>query len=407
MDFIPILSTLRRHKTAAMLIVLEIAFTCAIVCNAIFLIRERLARMDRPSGVVEDELVHVRLTGIGTRADANALTAQDLVALRAIPGVKSAAVANMIPFGNSSWNNNISTIPDDPNGLNASFYIGCADLVSTLGVRFEAGRDFEPGEFADMDGLQKGTAKVSSIILTHDLAERLFHGENPLGKHVYVLGADTEPQTVVGVIDRLLRPNDFGKPENAYLAMILPVKVPYTAGGQYILRVDPERRDSVLAAVDETLTKVDNARIILGHGTLGELRHKYYDKDRSMAYLLVGVSIALLIITALGVVGLASFWVQQRTRQIGIRRALGATRANIVRYFQVENFILATAGIVLGMALAYAINLWLMTKYQVPRLPAEFLPIGAGLLWVLGQIAVLGPAMRASLIPPAVATRSV
>ena len=56
---------------------------------------------------------------------------------------------------------------------------------------------------------------------------------------------------------------------------------------------------------------------------------------------------------------------------------------------------------------AYAINLWLMGSYHVPRLPAEFLPIGAGLLWLLGQIAVLGPALRASLIPPAIATRTV
>ena len=126
-----------------------------------------------------------------------------------------------------------------------------------------------------------------------------------------------------------------------------------------------------------------------------------------MAWLLVGVSLALLVITALGVVGLASFWVQQRTRQIGIRRALGATRGDIVRYFQVENLILATAGIVLGMALAYAVNLMLMHKYQVARLPAEYLPIGAALLWALGQVAVLGPALRASLIPPAIATRTV
>jgi putative ABC transport system permease protein len=119
------------------------------------------------------------------------------------------------------------------------------------------------------------------------------------------------------------------------------------------------------------------------------------------------VSLALLIITALGVVGLASFWVQQRTRQIGIRRALGATRRDILRYFQTENFILATLGIILGMVLAYAINLWLMDKYEVPRLPAPFLPIGAVMLWGLGQLAVLGPALRASLIPPATATRTV
>src|SRR6185503_6260234 len=174
-----------------------------------------------------------------------------------------------------------------------------------------------------------------------------------------------------------------------------------------LLRVDPARKAEVLGAVDAALNKVDPNRIILERQTFAEIRSKYFDKDRAMAYLLVGVSIALLVITALGVVGLASFWVQQRTRQIGIRRALGATRYDILRYFQTENFILATLGIIIGMGLAYAINLWLMNKYQVSRLPASFLPLGALLLWMLGQIAVLGPALRASLIPPAIATRTV
>ena len=126
-----------------------------------------------------------------------------------------------------------------------------------------------------------------------------------------------------------------------------------------------------------------------------------------MVWLLLAVIVALLVVTALGIVGLASFWVQQRTRQIGVRRALGATRGQILRYFQTENFLLATLGIVLGMALAYGINGLLMQHYELPRLPLWYLPIGALTLWALGQIAVLGPAWRAAAVPPAVATRSV
>ena len=126
-----------------------------------------------------------------------------------------------------------------------------------------------------------------------------------------------------------------------------------------------------------------------------------------MAWLLVAVCIALLVVTALGIVGLASFWVQQRTKQIGVRRALGATRTQILRYFQTENFLLATIGIVLGMLLAYAINQLLMGKYELPRLPLLYLPVGAAVLWLLGQIAVYWPARRAASVPPALATRSV
>ena len=137
------------------------------------------------------------------------------------------------------------------------------------------------------------------------------------------------------------------------------------------------------------------------------MRADYYRQDRAMAWLLVAVIVALLVVTALGIVGLASFWVAQRTKQIGVRRALGATRGQILRYFQTENFLLATIGIVLGMLMAYGINQLLMERYELPRLPALYLPVGALALWMLGQIAVFGPARRAAAVPPAVATRSV
>ena len=406
MHFFPILSSLRRHRTAAALIVIEIALTCAIVCNAIFLIRERLARMDKSSGVAEDEIVRVQLTGIGRSSDAASLTEQDIRGLRAIPGVKTVAATNMVPFGNSSWNSDVSTIRDDPSSpVNAAMYLGTQDLIETLGVQLIAGRDFTPEEYSDMESVQHGKVHMPSVIVSSAVAERVYPGTSALGKPLYVWGK--EPQTIVGVIEELARPNDVNGSQHSGYAMLLPITIPYTIGGNYLLRVDPTRKAEVLAAVDATLDNVDPNRILLERQTFAEIRAKFFRQDRAMAWLLVGVSIALLIITALGVVGLASFWVQQRTRQIGIRRALGATRSDILRYFQTENFILATLGIVLGMGLAYAINLWLMQKYQINRLPAEFLPAGALLLWLLGQVAVLGPALRASLIPPAIATRTV
>ncbi len=405
MHFLPILSTLRRHRTAATLIVLEIALTCAIVCNAIFVISDRLDRMNVESGVAEDELIRIQIAGIGKDLDGKALTAQDLTALRGIPGVKSAATVNMVPFGGSSWNSDLSTIPDDPSGLNVGLYLGSKDLIKTLGVQLTSGRDFLPGEYVEFEDVQKGTARMPATIITQAVADRYFPGQDALGKQLYAWGK--EPQTVIGIVDRIARPNQFGNNTAVYNAVIVPIDASYTVAGNYVVRVEPGQQATVLAAVDATLNKVNASRIIHERQTFGEIRTKFFRQDRAMALLLVGVTLALLIITALGVVGLASFWVQQRTRQIGIRRALGATRRDIVHYFQLENFILATLGIVLGMALAYAINLWLMDKYHVPRLPAVYLPIGALLLWGLGQIAVLGPALRAALIPPAIATRSV
>jgi putative ABC transport system permease protein len=404
MHFLPIISTLRRHRTAAALIVIEIALTCAIVCNALFLIRERLERMDLPSGIAESEVLRVSLSGIGERADAHAITEQDIAAMRAIPGVKVAASTNMFPFGGSSWNTSISDKPeDDDRPINAAMYMGTGNLIEAFGAKLIAGRNFTPEEFAPYEEIQAQRARMPSIIISKGIADKLFPGQNVLGKGLYVSGK--EPLIVVGVVDRLARPNDNGGSGLDY-AMILPATLDY-AKSDYVLRVDPSRRSEVLAAVDAALDGVDRNRVLLERQTFSDIRKEHFKGDRSMAYLLAGVSLALLIITALGIVGLASLWVQQRTRQIGIRRALGATRGDILRYFQTENFILVTLGIVLGMGLTYGINLWLMSTYKVARLPGSFLPIGATLLYVLGQIAVLGPALRAAAIPPAIATRTV
>jgi putative ABC transport system permease protein len=407
MHFVPILSTLRRHKIAASLIVLEIALTCAIVCNAVFLIGERLGRMHQDSGVPEDELVRVYLNPIGADKDAAVTTAADLDALRTIPGVKSVAVSDQVPFGDSSWTFSVSTKLDDdgPSSLDAAGYMGSKELLATLGAQLIAGREFTADEMIDISDIQHKRAGASAVIVTRAIAERLFPGQSAVGKQVYAWGKT--PQIIVGIVDHLARPSENAGARDAACSLFFPVRMTSEQAGNYVLRVDPARAHAVLDAAPALLDRVNPDRILLERQTFDEVRRKHFEDDRAMALLLIGVCVALLVITALGIVGLASFWVQQRTRQIGIRRALGATRAQILGYFQTENFILATLGIVIGMGMAYGINQWLMSTYHVARLPAAFLPTGAIVLWLLGQIAVLGPALRAAAVPPAVATRTV
>jgi putative ABC transport system permease protein len=405
MDIRPILSTLRRHKTASALIVLEIALSCAIICNAVFLISTRLERMDRPTGLAESELVRIRLAGIGPADDAAARAREDLAALRAIPGVEAATLANQIPYGNSSWNSSVNLEPEQQNPtLNASVYLGEEQLLETLGLRLVAGRDFAPDEYIEFDTLEQSPSEIviPAVILSRATAERLFPGIDAVGQVIYSWG--DEPMRVVGVVEHLIRPNENGGPADAQLSMVLPIRV---TAGNYLLRTAPDRREEVLEAAVAALEAVDPNRILLDEESFEQVRDEYYLQDKSMAWLLVAVCVGLLVVTALGIVGLASFWVAQRTKQIGVRRALGATRGQVLRYFQTENFLLATVGIVIGMLLAYGINLALMERYELPRLPAMYLPFGAIALWLLGQLSVFGPARRAAAVPPAVATRSV
>ncbi|QNP41634.1 ABC transporter permease [Lysobacter solisilvae (ex Woo and Kim 2020)] len=407
MELRPILSTLRRHKTAAALIVLEIALSCAIICNAVFLIRERIARIEMPSGVAEREAVIVNLTGIGTNQNAAALTREDLAALRSIPGVSAAASTNEVPFGNSSWNSGVTLAPEQTEStLNATTYLDSGELIQALGVKLAAGRGFNADEYVDYDpdkGFEEAGTGVA--IISREVATKLYPGKSAVGQ-VFYLG-DDKPITVVGVVDTLLRPYFGPKEMLPGHSIVLPVRMPYDVGGYYVLRTTPDQRERVLKDAVKVLEKNSPNRIILEQKSQEQYRNEFFQQDRSMVWLLIAVCIALLVVTALGIVGLASFWVQQRTKQIGVRRALGATRGQILRYFQTENFLLATLGIVIGMIGAYGINQLLMSAYELPRLPALYLPIGALVLWGLGQVSVFGPARRAASVPPAVATRSV
>ncbi|HEU4813718.1 MAG TPA: FtsX-like permease family protein [Xanthomonadaceae bacterium] len=413
MELRPILSSLRRHKTAAAVIILEIALSCAIVCNALFLIGSRLERMDRVSGMPEDTIVRVNVAGGGRdEAENAALTATDLAALRALPGVVAAESVNQVPYWNSSWNSSVNLEEDQTHPtLDATTYLAGDQLFETLGLTLVAGRDFNPDEFVEWEAFSAPNADVGlpAAIITTRMVETMWPGETPsevVGRHFYSWGPT--PIRVVGVVDHMIRPNDYGGDYEH--AMLLPVRVPYSLGGNYLIRVDdPARRAEVLQAAMDVVRSNGPSRILLEDNsmTLEQMRRDYYREDRAMAWLLVAVIVALLVVTALGIVGLASFWVAQRTKQIGVRRALGATRGQILRYFQTENFLLATIGIVLGMLMAYGINQLLMERYELPRLPALYLPVGAVALWLLGQIAVFGPARRAAAVPPAVATRSV
>jgi putative ABC transport system permease protein len=409
MELRPILSTLRRHKTASALIVLEIALSCAIICNALFLISSRLDRMQRPTGQAENELVRIQITGIGTDENASALTRSDLAVLRALPGVKSASVTNQVIFGGGSWNSSVNLAPDQTHQtLSSTVYLGDEKLPETMGLKLVKGRWFNADELLDWDTVNKPGVDVAvpTAIITSDMAAKLWPGQDPLGKTLYSWGDDSGSR-VIGVVDKLARPNNQGGPEAYHYSMILPIWTPYTVGGNYLVRTEPGRRAEVMKAAVAALQKNGPRRIVLDQKTMEEMRADFYRQDRAMAWMLVIVCVALLVVTALGIVGLASFWVQQRTKQIGVRRALGATRAQILRYFQTENFILATAGIVIGMLLAYGLNQLMMSKAELPRLPAMYLPVGALVLWVLGQLSVLGPARRAAAVPPAVATRTV
>jgi putative ABC transport system permease protein len=401
MQLKPILAALRRHRIAAFLIGMEIALACAILCNALFLIAHRVEAMHVDSGVDQDRLVLVTLSGVDDTHAAD-LVARLRSGFKGIAGVQSVAVANAAPFTEQAGESGFRIDANDPKYHNEGhFYVAGPDFAGTLGLTLAAGRWFKPDEYGPMGDF---VPRSPSIMLDAAYAARLWPGEDPLGKMVYAIDHEYR---VVGTYKSLVRPNP-----NAYATyntFVLAGQPGPHLAGVYVLRTTPQQTGRVWRDARALVARVAPGVVVdPDHsGPMLALRHTYFASDRAMAGMLVGVIVALLGVTALGIVGLASFWVAQRRKQIGVRRALGATRAQILHYFQTEKFILATAGIIIGMLLAYGLNQLMMSKAELPRLPALYLPVGALVLWLLGQLSVLGPARRAAAVPPAVATRSV
>ena len=176
---------------------------------------------------------------------------------------------------------------------------------------------------------------------------------------------------------------------------------------RYVIRTEPGYRDELMPQIEEMLASSNTDRLIQSIRTMDDVRKMAYLGEAGVVTMLKFVVGLLTIITGLGIVGLASFNVSRRTRQIGIRRALGATQTAIIRYFMVENFVVSSIGIAAGAILAIALNMFMVDAFALEPMAWYVIPAAMIALWIVGQLAVTGPARRASRITPAIATRSI
>ncbi|MDE2318025.1 MAG: FtsX-like permease family protein [Xanthomonadaceae bacterium] len=397
----PILAALRSHRTAVLLLMLEIALTMAVLGNLVFIVYGSIQRSHVSTGVDESRIGLIQsISVIGEPA--RGTTAGDIAALRNVPGVTHAAFG-----GPPLWYVERDPVYLDPSRRQkvAQMYEfqGSEDLGRTLGLHVVEGHDLSKDELPVLGKMDMSKDYQYPVLITRALADRLYPDGHALGRLLYDGNATIR---VVGILDHL-RGEITGRVDDDYSIVTEFVVGAQNMGGGFMIRAgDPARLPQILRAAAAALQKADPAHVQNKVYTMAELRQKYFQHDLAAGRMLVAIMLILLVVTALGVSGLASFWVQQRRRQIGMRRALGATRGDILHYFQAENFLIVTGGVALGALFAYVLNLFLMKRFELAHLPAHYLLIGAVALWVLGQLAVLGPALRAAAVPPVVATRS-
>jgi putative ABC transport system permease protein len=399
--FRPIISALLRNRTGALLVAFQISIALAVLVNAVYIVAGRVQKIGRPTGMDDKNILVISSTGFAQDFDYAASLREDLAYLRSVPGVIAATPVNAVPVsGGGSATSITKTMGDQTHTENGNYFQVDEQGLETLGLRLIAGRNFRADEVLP-DVSEVGIPWTPQVILAKPLADALYPNGDALGKPIYDVEGHTA--TVIGIVENMLGSWVWqDHPDYVYLSPRLPDR----ASLRYLVRTQPGQRDAIMRIVEEHMSKSNPRRAINWVRSLEQFKKNSYLADRNMGVFLVTVTTLLLAITCLGIFGLATLNVSTRTKQIGTRRAVGARRRDIIRYFLVENWMITTGGILLGCIFALAVGYWLSYEYQLPRVDLYYVVAGVIVLWTLGVLAAWQPARRAAKVSPALATRT-
>jgi putative ABC transport system permease protein len=311
--------------------------------------------------------------------------------LRSLPGVAGASAVNDIPFGRSTTSGSftIEGRPDFPAGNepHTGRMLVDGEYFRTMRIPLLAGRSFTPSD------------RRLLTIINQTFAERYFPGESPLGRRIDTSGGMSE---IVGVVGDVRRTRLDAPPElQVYLNF--EQTTPWVS---FVVRAagDPT---ALFGAMKAQVYAVDKEQPVATIGTLDGLVASSAAQRRVFVLMLAGFAAAALLLAALGVYGLLSYSVSQRTREIGVRMALGARAGMVLRLVMAQGMLLSVIGVAIGVAVAY------LVAHLMPRLlygvsPGDPLVYAAvvALLVGVGLLASFLPARRAAQVDPMSALRS-
>lgn len=397
-------ATFARNRFGALLIVVQVALTLAIVTNAATVVRQQFVRMSQPSGMDDANLFTLLNRWVGPTPDFPARVRRDLELLRTTPGVVDAVSTNGVPLAGRGWGTALDRQLITPDRMarahRGTLYYLDEHGAEALGLQLSSGRWFTRDEVET--SANPGAPLL--VVLSESAAKLLYPDGDALGKPVYFYAPT--PSTIIGIVRTLRGPDPSAvNGQGNDVVAIMPQRLAMPVYNNYIVRTRPGAQQAAMVEAERRLRAEYPLRVISDMLSFDETRARSFRRFRALGIVLSVVSALLLAVTALGIVGLTSYWVNQRRRSIGVRRALGARRSDIVGQFQAESLAMAGLGIVLGVALTFVLNLWLAQKFGAPRLSAPQLGAGAVTVLVLMQFAALWPALRAATIPPTLATR--
>lgn len=377
------------------LVIVQAALSVVLLCGSALLSRSLVRLMSVDPGYSVDRLYSFWLKPGQAGYDpirSSAIMMQVFDLLAGVPGVNGVSIATELPLSGTGMATSVNTerISDQGPGepIDTEIARAGAGHFANLGIALVAGREFARD---DIHG-----AKVT--VITEALAQRLFGKSDPIGRRLGIDGGPSEWQ-VVGIL-KDIQPGP-RVPAKRILYKPYSFQEPSAAGAAFALRVERGVRLNA-GMVRATVRRVETAIGLHEFGSMSEQAAQALYRDRMLAWLSLSFALLAALLCAVGIFGLTSFSVAKRMREIGVRIALGATRASIQWMVMKEVFLLAAVGCGLGLVVfLYGGRVLSIVLFELtPGDPAS-LAMGAVVLVGTAFMAGLLPAYRATLVDPA------
>jgi len=385
----------RKHeRVRSALVISEVALACVLLVGAGLLLRSFLRVLDVDLGFQPSRSasISVDYDDGGSAAKRGAIWQEILHRVEQIPGIETAGISDNLPMSrNRSWGISAKGKDYHKGELQATFvYIISPGYLNAIGMHLIKGRDFT---WNDSPTSQK------VVIINETVARRLWPGEDPIGRIASVNG----DALVIGVIADVRESN---AEDSAGWQMYLPATQQGPEGAQLVVRTKLPP-DTLAASVRNTLRQINPAQPATEFRPIQQLVDHAVSPRKFFVMLVSIFALLGLFLAALGIYGVISYSVTQRTQEIGIRMALGATTARVQRDVIAKTLSLALIGIAVGTAVSFAVSRLIASLLfgTQPNDPPTFL----SMILSLGLVAVMAgyiPARRASRIDPMVALRN-
>ena len=390
-------STGRRTWIRNALVVSEVAFACVLLVGAGLLLRSFIQVLDVDLGFRPASAVTVRVDPEGVYAERDKRMPyidEVLRRVREIPGVEAAGITDALPLGrNRTWGGRAKGVTyERGKGPTAYVRIVSDGYMAALGIPIKAGRDIAATDIETSDQV---------IVINESMAKRLWPGEDPIGK--YVLNGCATERRVVGVVGDV---RHLTLEQAAGNEMYIPMRQCRDQSSNDLVVRSTLPPGAAAAAIRAALAPIAPSLGVNQFRQIQQLVDRSVSPRRFTVWMLTAFAAFALVLASLGIYALISYSVSQRTQEIGIRMALGASAADVQRRIVMQTLTLALTGMAVGVAAS-----WLLGRSMSGLLygvtAADPLTFGTMLvvLTIVAALAGYVPARRASRIDPLVALR--